>query len=88
MKIIKQPDTSWSCQHTCSQCEAVLELEKTDIRCNYYSGSQYQNDPPSYSYYAICAVCGCSFSISVDSIPKIVKLELQKKATNSSSFDR
>lgn len=78
MKILKQPDTNWSHKHTCSKCDAELEVEKTDVKYVYCSG--YGREP-DYDYWtATCPVCSESFHVPVTKIPKAVQVEIKKAA--------
>lgn len=73
MKIISQPPNEiWSHKHTCLHCDAVLEVEKQDVKKR------------SSKYYATCQVCNRDFDIPADVIPKLVKLNA--KDTSSSNF--
>ena len=88
MKIISRPDTNWKYKHTCSKCDAVLEVEKGDVKHKNYPGDQ--REPGYETWSAICPVCSNTFSIQATAIPKVVQIEIKKglasPGTTDSSF--
>lgn len=79
MKIISKPDTNWNTRHTCLHCEAVLEVDKSDIKSTYYDGDI--RDPGYFKYTADCPICHVSFEILRSLLPKAVQLEIQNKGS-------
>lgn len=89
MKIIKAPDTNWSRKHTCNTCGAELEVEKSDVRYQYYSGDF--RDPSYETWTATCPVCKKDFNIPESSLPKAVQVEIKARPSSSGGggyFDR
>jgi hypothetical protein len=82
MKVIKKEDVSnWSYQHTCKNCDSVLEVEASDLRYWHHTGSIRE---PSYdSYDALCPICNNSFGIILDDIPKLIRIEVKKRAEDN-----
>lgn len=75
MKILKAPDTDWSHKYTCS-CEALLEIEKGDVKYQFYSGMGRETDYETWT--AKCPICEKEISIPVTKIPVAVRLEIKK----------
>lgn len=73
MKILKRPNTNWSYKHTCSQCDAELEVEKGDV---YYAAHD-AGPGPSESWSAYCPICTQCISIPKSDIPKAVQVEIK-----------
>jgi hypothetical protein len=81
MKILKRPDTAWSYKHTCSFCTAELEVEKSDVKYEYYHGDY--RDPILYeNWTATCPICKHEIHIPPLSIPKAVQVEIKAKILN------
>ena len=76
MKILKRPDTNWSCKYTCTNCTAELEIKKSDVSYRHYDGDQ--RDPSYDAYYANCPLCSAAISILNKSIPQAVQIEIQR----------
>ncbi len=73
MKIISQPpNENWTHKHTCIHCDAVLEVEKQDVK------------KLSSKYHATCAVCTRDFAIPENIIPKLVKLNAKEESSHYS----
>jgi len=82
MKILKEPDLTWSHKFTCNKCCAELEAETTDLHKKHYSGDMRE---PSYdSYYVICPRCQEQKCIPENDIPKAVRNNV--KTVGSSSW--
>jgi hypothetical protein len=77
MKVLKRPNTDWSYKHTCLQCGAELEVEKSDVSHTYYPGDF--RDPTYEQFMAKCAVCSSQFTVPNNVIPKIVQFEISQK---------
>lgn len=77
MKVIKAPNTDWTRKHTCSNCTAELEVEKADVKYQYYSGDF--RDPSYETWTANCPFCHKDFNIPESSIPQAVKIEIKAK---------
>jgi len=84
MKVLKRPDTSWSYKHTCAQCTAELEVEKSDVKYHHYSGDF--REPEYETWQATCPVCSSVFSINEKNIPKIVQIEIKSNRTASTQY--
>ena len=83
MKIIKKQDVSnWSYQHTCTDCDTVLEVDGKDLILQHHQGD-YRNS--SYdSYSANCAVCKHSFTVPINDIPKLIQVEVKARTVSRS----
>lgn len=81
MKVIQMPNTSWSHKHTCANCTAVLEVEKTDVK--YYSYPGDQREPGYETWSATCPVCRVQFNIPETNIPKPVQVEIKQGKLNN-----
>jgi len=90
MKVIKQPDTSgWKFEHTCSTCDAVLQVEASDVKYTYNPGDF--RDPGYESYYAYCACCSTQFNIPEGKLTKAIKHQAKQRGSGSGGggyFDR
>lgn len=91
MKILKRPDTQWSYKHTCSNCTAELEVEKSDVKHTSYPGDF--REPGYETWSATCPICMVSFTIPESKLPKAVQVEIKDKRVSSSGtgggyFDR
>jgi len=84
MKILKNPTaiTEWSCETTCTECEAVLEVDSSDI--SYVFRSQKDGD----DYYAKCPFCHTQLYLSTSSMPRAVKRALDKRLSNEEANSR
>jgi ribosomal protein S27E len=74
MKIIKQ-GRSWFKRITCRGCEAVLEVEESDVQYKVTASdaaSQQYEDEIEGTYYVECAGCGQSLTIKPKDIAKPV----------------
>jgi len=90
MKVLKHPDTStWKFEHTCSACDAVLEVEAKDINHKTERGDR-PSESDYDSYYAYCAVCSTQFTIPEGKLTKAVKHLAKRKGSGGggSYFDR
>lgn len=77
MKVISKPDTTnWKYRHTCVKCEAVLDVEKGDVKYHNYPGDF--RDPGYETWSANCPICSSSISVPVSAIPKAVQMEIKK----------
>lgn len=77
MKIISQPDPTWSYKFACKKCAAQLEAEASDLKYNYYAGDQRE---PSYETFSLqCPICSYTMAIDKHSIPRIVRINIQTK---------
>jgi hypothetical protein len=87
MKVIKKPDTAWSYKHTCANCTAELEVEKSDVRYYHYDGDQ--REPGYETWSATCPICSTNFDIPANTLPKAVQVEIKKGlSTRGGPFDR
>jgi hypothetical protein len=92
MTILKMPNTAWSYKHTCGNCTAELEVEKSDVKYHNYPGDQREAGYDTWD--ASCPVCKVQFSIPASSIPKPVQVEIKQGKLNTSTsggggyFDR
>lgn len=78
MKVISRPDVSnWEFKHKCSDCESELLVDQNDLKYNSYPGDF--REPGYETFSANCAVCGKSFNILVNNIPKLVQLNVKKR---------
>jgi hypothetical protein len=78
MKIIKKVDTStWSYKHTCDTCDTELEVEKSDVKYQYFEG--YGKDPDWDEWKAICPICFTAFNVPLENIPRAVRVEIRNK---------
>ena len=77
MKVIKAPNTVWSYKHTCGTCTAELEVEKSDVKYEYYAGDF--RDPSYENWTATCPICKHGFNIPANNIPKAVQVEIKDR---------
>jgi hypothetical protein len=85
MKVINQVDTKiWSHKHICTHCDSELEVESKDVIYHYYDGDM--REPAYAAYQAMCIVCSNTFNLPQDKVPKLVKLEAEKRARPSISY--
>lgn len=79
MKVLSKQNTeSWTQEHTCTECDAQLEVNIDDVKVKYVKGYSYE-DPDYYSYLVNCPVCFKSSTLITNLIPKLVQIEIQKK---------
>ena len=71
MKILSKPNLEWSEEATCQYCDAVLEIDSSDLFFEFGC----KNDD---LFYAWCPVCNHKLFTS-NPIPKLLKIELVKK---------
>jgi len=84
MKVLKQPDTTWSMKHTCTHCTAELEVEKSDVKFTSYPGDF--RDPGYDTWTATCPVCSNAFHIKEATIPKVVQIEIKKRHPDNGPY--
>ncbi len=94
MKVIKRPNTDWSFKHTCRNCTAELEVEKTDVHHEHHTNCDPREPGGDWdTWTARCPICNELISIPETAIPKAVQVEIKKKSDNGpygsgSYFDR
>lgn len=82
MKVLKKPDVSnWSLKKTCGKCDTELEIEVSDVKHQYYNGDF--RDPGYDDYWANCPVCSAKLAVPKDSMPKLIRIQVEKKTTTS-----
>lgn len=84
MKIIKAPDTNWTRKHTCVNCTAELEVEKSDVKYTYHTGDY--RDPSYETWTATCPICKTDFNIPESSLPKAVQVEIKKRVPDNGPY--
>lgn len=84
MKILKAPDTAWTMKHTCTNCTAELEIEKTDVKFAVHPGDY--RDPGYEVWTASCPICSRSINIKEASIPKAVQVEIKKAQPDNGPY--
>jgi hypothetical protein len=83
MKIIKKAYIQvWSYRHTCHKCDTEMEIEKSDVHTQYYSG--YGREEDYDQFYCFCPVCRGKIVLVSARIPKAVQFEIKQR---SSYFD-
>lgn len=82
MKIIKKPNTDWSYKHTCKNCTAELEVEKSDVKYEHHTSSDPRDPRDSgdwNTWTARCINCNELFNIPETAFPKAVQVEIKKR---------
>lgn len=77
MKILKRPDTNWSYKHTCVQCSAELEIEKSDVKHTSYPGDFRESGYDVWE--ATCPICSVIINIPVNTMSKAVQVEIKQR---------
>lgn len=91
MKVLKREDTSnWKYEHTCGECDSVLELSADDVKHTHYEADPREPGSSYDTYYAFCAVCSKQFNIPEGKLTKAVKLKAKnnKPASYGGYYDR
>lgn len=80
MKILKEGKWKlpWIGEFPCPTCEALLQVEESDVKPTYDKGS---------SYYTTCEACGHEFNVPGGKLPQRLKEQLDAKRKWSSSSD-
>lgn len=79
MKVLKAPDDgkAWEYDVMCSKCDAILRIDRGDVRYSPPWGDCRENGPESFS--CTCAICKSAVDVPAGHVSEAVKRHVRDR---------